>query len=1278
MGKAVMLPSSSPCEGGGRPVDPIVAVFSLVLGDVRSLTLGSGCRPPRDEWRVIMPMAAYMLGCPLTEIHLEQSDTIVMHQMQVWEPRVVVCCSSTVPPTSLGVPVVVVCEEDMSQGRETSLEDMLLQTQGRGVEEVAFIEWTSGSTGLPKGCRTTHKSLANMAFWRWWEFPTSPGEEFRCAMNLFFVWYWFIPLQQGGTLIIIPDEVQINAPVLVDFLATHRCTRWDCISPTLLRTLLQVCSHDTLERLRELTIMHSGGELLEVDTCRMFHQELPWMRLINGFATTETGCDFTYCEMTPALTAELSAQKQFAAPIRHRAGRGSWAGLCWNTKAVLHSLPQEVEGFPEEAGQLVCTGYAAAEGYYKSPQQTEGKFEQTGARSCNEAFVKLGDVAMRLHVADESYLTVLGRFDAVVKIRGFRVELGLVEEAVKTLDMVMDAGVVKCGDTLVAFATLVDDGEAESPKPLPYAPMNPWREQGDPKDLTLSPSLRASPLVQPLVGLDVPRLEQDSDSDEHEQLERSKEELQRASREIRELLRRDGGLPKGHMPDEILVVHHLPMSLSGKINRKKLQQLYKEKKEERIAYTSGSSNASLALPPHGRSLTATVASAEEATSYEVQARVREAWCTVLGHADFDDTTNFFECGGHSLLVMRLAAIFEISPVQILAAPTVAGQVSLLEALPGTSAGIMVSGAPTVGIPRSITGGTGEDVAVVGVAIRFPMANNVDEFWEKLVAGRECGREHSVAEMVAAGIGPERYQHPHWVNRSSAPSPDIIEGFDHELFGMSHTEAVLTDPSQRLLLECAYEVLESTGHGAQKDALDCGVFMSGGALPHYLTDAIGDHESRQHDPGRYMQLEVGNDKDYIATRVAYKLNCTGPAKTIQTACSSSLVCIADAAHAVRWGQCGLALAGGSHIAVPHSTGYLHEPGMIWSPDGRCRPFDTKGQGVYEASAAGVVLLKPLSAVDPSSETIYGIIRGAAVNNDGSSKAGYYAPSVQGQASVIQKALDDAGVAAKDISYVECHGTGTKLGDPIEIAALSQAHSAAGDGVLPRCQIGSVKSNLGHAGAAAGVVGFVKAILCLHHKCIPPTLHYDSPNPAMALDATRFDVAHGKSKEWSLSPELTKRLCGVSSFGIGGTNAHVIVEEHVADPCRAQESLPSISDASSFLLLSAATPRSLSQSLEAVQGCFTPWDPTNIYDIEHTLMTKRRVYPHREVLVCHHATGTVEAVSPQGGSSPIAEASCWLLGHSILQPRCVRGSNACAKNHPHSRLTSATSAKRAVLT
>ena len=504
--------------------------------------------------------------------------------------------------------------------------------------------------------------------------------------------------------------------------------------------------------------------------------------------------------------------------------------------------------------------------------------------------------------------------------------------------------------------------------------------------------------------------------------------------------------------------------------------------------------------------------------------------------------------------------------------------------------------------------TGYEIAIVGMAGRFPGARSLEQFWENLKNGVESVKIFSDEELRAAGVPDALISNPNYVK--AAMVLEDIELFDAAHFGYSPAEAEITDPQQRFFLECAWEALENAGCDPEKYHGRIGVF-AGTSFSTYLMNVFSDPEVQQSVDG--LQLLIANDKDHLPTRVSYKLNLTGPSVTVQTACSTSLVATHLAVQSLLSGDCDMALAGGVSVHTPQDHGYLYHDGGPLSPDGHCRTFDAKARGTVGGSGVGIVVMKRLDDALDQGDTIHAIVRGSAINNDGSMKIGYTAPSIEGQAKVIRAAELMADVKADTIGYVEAHGTGTELGDPIEIAALTQAFRAHTRNKR-FCAIGSVKTNIGHVDAAAGVAGLIKAVLSVKHGMIPPSLHFEAPNPKIDFANSPFYVAD-KLIEWKANG--TPRRAAVSAFGIGGTNAHVILEEF-------QQPGSEATTRPWPILLSARTEPALENVTANLLQHLKKHPELNLADVAYTLMIGRKHFGYRRMFMCEKLNDAVAAL------------------------------------------------------
>lgn len=519
----------------------------------------------------------------------------------------------------------------------------------------------------------------------------------------------------------------------------------------------------------------------------------------------------------------------------------------------------------------------------------------------------------------------------------------------------------------------------------------------------------------------------------------------------------------------------------------------------------------------------------------------------------------------------------------------------------------------------------EGIAIIGMSGRFPQANSVEQFWRNLKDGKESISQFSLEEILSEQTSPAIAMQPNYVKARAIL--DDAELFDAPFFGLQPREAEIMDPQLRLLLECSWEALEAAGYDPRAYDNPIGVFVGTG-FNYYLQNNLFQNSDLVKSFGSFQTL-IGNDRDHVATIISYKLDLRGPSLTVQTACSTSLVAVHLACQSLLNGECSMALAGGSVVVLPRKSGYLFQDGGIMSPDGHCRPFDAGAAGTVAGSGAGVVLLKPLSAARADGDLIHAVIRGSAINNDGALKAGYTAPSIDGQAAVIAEAQAMAGVHPETISYIEAHGTATPLGDPIEIAALTQAFRAQTN-ERQFCAVGSVKSNVGHLDTAAGVTGLIKTALALEHELLPPTLHFEKPNPEIDFEQSPFFV-NARLRSWERESGKPRRA-GVSSFGIGGTNAHVIVEEAPL----AVESEATSQNEWQVLALSARTTNSLESARQGLAQHLEQHPNVCLPDVAYTLQVGRRAFSQRTAVVCRDHAEAIAALRSHDSAREVSGA------------------------------------------
>jgi acyl transferase domain-containing protein/thioesterase domain-containing protein/acyl carrier protein len=504
-----------------------------------------------------------------------------------------------------------------------------------------------------------------------------------------------------------------------------------------------------------------------------------------------------------------------------------------------------------------------------------------------------------------------------------------------------------------------------------------------------------------------------------------------------------------------------------------------------------------------------------------------------------------------------------------------------------------------------------------MALRVPGADTVSKFWSNLVSGVESIRQLSPEELAEAEHAGDPVHEPNYVPRTADLAG--MEYFDADFFGLSPKEAAVMDPQHRHFLECAWEALEDSGRMPSKQQGPVGVFAASGMGSYFYFNVCSDRELVE-QTGMFLLRHTGNDKDFLSTRVSFSLDLRGPSVNVQTACSSSLVAVHYAAQSLMNGECDMALAGGVTIEQPHRRGYSFQEGEILSPDGHCRAFDHRAAGTVFGSGVGVVALRRLSDALADGDIIHAVIKASAINNDGASKAGYLAPSVTGQAEAVIEAQGLAGISPDTIGYVECHGTGTYLGDPIEIQALTEAFRL---GTTRRnfCRVGSVKSNIGHLDTAAGVVSLIKAALTVKHGRIPPTIGFEKPNPSIDFASSPF-VVNDRLSDWA--PTLSPRRAGVNSLGVGGTNAHVVLEE----PPPLRTSKPAVEGDPTLLLLSAKSRKALEAAQTRLGDFVRDFPDTSLADVAHTLLHGRQNFEFRAaVAVDSHAEAVEALLNPE---------------------------------------------------
>jgi amino acid adenylation domain-containing protein len=638
-------------------------------------------------------------------------------------------------------------------------------------------------------------------------------------------------------------------------------------------------------------------------------------------------------------------------------------------------------------------------------------------------------------------------------------------------------------------------------------------------------------------------------------------------------------LPDYMVPSAFVFLPSLPVTANGKVDYRALPAVARERPDVGIEYVAPRS--------------------------EVERALAAIWEELLDLAAVGVHDNLFALGANSLMAIRAASKIEraghpLSVIEIFQRPTVADLAAHL-------VGLRDDGRLRERLTaweRSRSGAQRDSIAIIGMAGRFPGAPNVDAFWANLVAGRE-----SITHFGDGDLDPslprDLVSDPSYVRARGVL--ENVDEFDASFFRISPKEAEIMDPQQRVLMEVAWETLENGGYTPDTYAGTIGIFV-GKYNDTYFSENVVTRPDLVRQFGEFQTM-LANEKDYVATRIASCLNLTGPAVSTHTACSTSLVNVVHAMQSLTLGQCDMALAGGVAITVPVKSGYLYQEGAMLSPDGHTRSFDAHAQGTVFSDGAAMVLLKRLSDAVDDGDTIYAVIRGGAINNDGARKASFTAPSAEGQAAVIALAQADAGVDPRAISYVETHGTATPVGDPIEIEGLTKAFrlKTSDRGF---CAIGSVKSNVGHLVIAAGATGVIKTALALREEVIPPSILFDAPNPMIDFDSSPFYVAAGLAP-WKRTN--VPRIAGVSSFGVGGTNAHVVMQEApLAIAC------PTATRPEQLLFVSARSESALATACARIAAHLETSRDACLRDVAYTLHAGRTAFPYRRAVVAGTAS------------------------------------------------------------
>ncbi|HEW97759.1 MAG: hypothetical protein DRR16_17350, partial [Candidatus Parabeggiatoa sp. nov. 3] len=1069
---------------------------------------------------------------------------------------------------------------------------------GVGPENLAYVIYTSGSTGQPKGVAIEHRNVVALLEWSKTIFTLEQISGTLLSTSLNFdvsVFELFVPLCRGGKIILVENILSLST------LSEKAGVVMVNTVPSAMKELIKINGIPASVR-----VLNLAGEPFSPQLVQELYQIKTIQQIINIYGPTE---DTVYATFT-LLSQSPHEKLTIGRPISNA-----------QTYILAHNLQSVPIGV---LGELHLGGAGVARGYLNCPELTAEKFiKNPFSDDPNSRLYKTGDLARYLPDGNIEYL---GRIDNQVKMRGFRIELGEIEAVLGQHPNVQQSVVITREDQpgnqrLVAY--IVSDF---IPERIPYQTECLAKWDGNTLKLRTEDISKRGVLLGGAVTFDenqelslhlrlpgefearwlkgkVAWLQQTSWAGIEFTLTPNEQTLLNQS--IKYLLETQGilkilqrlltgnlrdylkeKLPHYMVPSHFELLNALPLTPNGKIDRSKLSAPLDSPKPERAA-----------MP-----------------QTEVEQLIATVWQEVLHVDKVGIYDNFFDLGGHSLLIIQVQAKLqkafakEISVVELFEHPTIHALAQHLGQTQCTPE-FIPEPQPSRFRPRP----SSNDIAIIGMSGRFPGATDIEAFWQNLQHGVESITFFADEELQASGIDTTTLNKPNYVKASAVLSD--IDAFDALFFDINPKEAEMTDPQQRLFLECAWEAIENAGYEAGPDEQAIGVYAGVGMNTYLLNNLSKNSELK--DTVDAYQVLISNGNDFLPTRVSYKLNLTGPSVNVQTACSTSLVAVSLACDSLLNGHCDMALAGGVSIRVPHKSGYLYQEGMILSPDGHCRAFDAKAQGTVGGNGVGIVVLKRLEEAIADGDSIQAIIKGSATNNDGALKVGYTAPSVKGQALVISEAQALAGIEPETISYIETHGTGTELGDPIEIAALTKAFQTEKTGF---CAIGSLKSNIGHTDAAAGVAGLIKTVLALKHQVLPPSLHFEQPNPQIDFANSPFYVNTTLS-EWKTNG--TPRRAGVSSFGIGGTNAHVILEE-APTPEPSGQSRPW-----QLLVLSAKTASALESATANLAKYLAQHPDINLADVAYTLSKGRQAFNQRRMLICQNldeATTALRTLEP----------------------------------------------------
>lgn len=965
--------------------------------------------------------------------------------------------------------------------------------------DLAYIEYTSGSTGEPKGVMIENHSVVNTIMDLERRFPVEEEDVYLFKTPFSFdisgteLYGWFMG---KGALCILEHEGEKNPELLLDYIEKYHVTHINFV-PNMFRMFLELLNEKkNIEKLKLLKWIFVGGEALTPDVIEKFFEIDLDVKLENVYGPTE-------CTMWASNHSIKGCKDVSNVSIGHPLNEIRWFVVDENNQLQMIGVP----------GELCLSGVGLARGYLNKEELTDEKF-------CENPFYnekkdpiwfkkmyKTGDLARWL---PDGNIEFMGRIDFQVKINGLRIELGEIENALIQYDDIVEAVVVT----------------KQSASQLPVL------------------------CAYYLAPQEIP------------------------TADLRGFL--SSHIPAYMIPAFFVRMEELPINSSGKIDRK---ILIADKTYNNHSFKN-----------------------RQVPESELENIIAGVWKEVLGIDQVGIDDNFFEIGGHSMAAilvhnkLKQVLDMEFSITVLYQLPTI----RFLSEHMMKNEKVKIQDRKKYFKRKKKA--VYSDIAIIGMAIDVPGANSIKEFWNNLKHEKESIYYYDDEELRNLGISEEIIHNSNYVKAKGRV--DDIEYFDSDFFEYTPSEVNLMSPQLRLLYKGTWEALEDAGYypGSTEDKM--GIFIGGSDDFQWYNEALGNNANYS---DMYQAFTMSTNH-FLATRLAYKFNIKGPVFSSLTGCSTTLVTSHLACQSLMLGECDIAIAGGVTVELPNDGGYMYQDGMMFSSDGHCRPFDAEANGTVFSNGMGIVVLKRLEEALEAEDHIYAVIKGSAVNNDGSQKAGFTAPSVDGQAEVIREAYKRAEIDPETVGYIEAHGTGTVLGDPIEVESLTKAFATDKKGYSI---LGSVKGNIGHTDTAAGVTGLIKVALSLKNRFIPGTVNYKTPNSKINFDETPF-IVQGYGVEWKNNNNLPLRA-GINSFGVGGTNAHMVLEE--APPVKNS----SEAEKTNLFLFSAKTKNALIENIKSTLQYIASDEKINRSDAAWTLMAGRKHFKYRKAIVVNEYFG-----------------------------------------------------------